>query len=299
VTASRLVLVVGCPRSGTTWLGQLLMSHPAATGIREGETSLFLCLQDLYANMRRTDGTGLSNDVDEEALDAAVRRFCDRMIGAAVRRDDPGAQVFVEKTPAHAFMLARIAHLYPDVAVMHIVRDGRDVARSLAELSFGAPSVRAGAQAWVRTLTAVEQQAGALRAFRQVRYEGLLEDPLGGVSELFEWLGLPVDADVRARVRAEAGRRVSKFDTSGPVGSGKWRSLRAGDLADVYLVAGDRLVQHGYVTGAQLARARRTWPSVVARARALGRTLGRLPPAKRAASRGARWFTLGSDHASE
>jgi hypothetical protein len=265
----RLALVVGCPRSGTTWLGQMLMSHPMTAGIRDGETSLFLCLQDLNANMSRTDGLGLSAYLDVESFDTAVRRFCDRMIGAAVARDNPSAQVFIEKTPAHAYLLTRIAHLYPDVAVVHIVRDGRDVARSLAELSFGAPSVRVGAEAWVRTLTAVASQQRAVPAFRELLYEDLLEDPVAGVCELFGWLGLPVDDDVRARAGAAAGHRVSKFDTSGPVGSGKWRTLRAGDLADVYLVAGELLVKHGYVTKMEFARFRRSWPWVAARTRSL------------------------------
>lgn len=270
----RLTVIVGCPRSGTTWLGQMLLAHPAVTGINEGETSLFLCLGDLFANISRTDGTGLSAYVDVATFEAAVRQFCDRLIEEAVRHDHPDAAVFVERTPAHAFVLRRIARLYPDAAVVHIVRDGRDVARSLAELSFGAPSVRAGAQAWVRTLDAVQATAHALSTFREVRYEDVLLDPVAGVCALFEWLGLLVDDGVRARVTAAAAGRVSAFGTTGPVGTGKWRTLSAVDIADIYLVAGDALVRHGYASEREVRHMRRRPASLAARVRALA---GRKP----------------------
>jgi hypothetical protein len=271
---TQLVLVVGCPRSGTTWLGQLLLAHPAATGVEEGETSLFLCLQDLSANMARRDGQGLSGYLDAQTVDVAVRRFCDRLIGDAVRARDPHATVFIEKTPAHAYQLHRIARLYPDVRVIHIVRDGRDVARSLAELSFGAPNVRFGAETWTRVLTAVRRQEAGLRHFREVQYEQLLSDPVAGICDLYEWLGLAVDADVHARVAERAGRRVSQFDTSGPVGAGKWRSLPRRELSDIYLVAGQLLVDRGYLGRGELAHWSRSWSAQRARARRATRRLG-------------------------
>src|SRR4051812_41977208 len=101
---------------------------------------MFARLSGLFANMARSGGDGLSQYVDGAAFDAAVRKFCDRLIDGAVLRHNPSALAFVEKTPRHALMLHRVQHVYPDVHVVHIVRDGRDVARSLAEFSLGVPN---------------------------------------------------------------------------------------------------------------------------------------------------------------
>src|SRR5207249_3136596 len=104
---------------------------------------------------------------DIETSTAAIRRFCDRLLAGV-----PGADrdvLLVEKTPVHVFCLDRVAALYPDVAVIHLVRDGRDVARSLVEFDFGTPDLSSAATVWRRSLDAFDNARPRLRRAREVR----------------------------------------------------------------------------------------------------------------------------------
>jgi LPS sulfotransferase NodH len=237
----RLVVVFGCARSGTTWLQQLLLAHPDVGGPDEAESWIFMDLHAFWSSPE------LAASIPSDRLAALLRRFCDRLFAAALERHRSGATLFVEKTPGHAQHLDEIASVYPDAWFVHIVRDGRDVARSLAEFEHGVANVRAGAAAWVATLDAVARSAPGLARFREIRYEDLVVDPVGRAAELLSWVGLDVDDEIRQRLSDCAGIRVSRFNTTGPVGPGKWRSLSRRDLAAVESIAGDHLRALGYL----------------------------------------------------
>ena len=250
-----LILVVGAPRSGTTWFERLLMSHPLAGGIDEAESWLFRSLSDLWRN--HGGGSGLAEIVDAEHLARAIRGFSSRLLAEGLAKT-PSAQWFVEKTPGHVFLLPEIAKVWPDAWVINLVRDGRDVARSGAEMIHGPRDLQQAARGWAASIEAADEHAPALRRFREVRYEQVLADPVGVTVEVLQWAGLPVDDDVRSAVAAAAGKRVSQYNTSGAVGAGKWRELDAAELRIVLAVAGDALVKKGYVDRQEVVAARRS-----------------------------------------
>lgn len=243
--AGRLVLIFGSPRSGTTWLTHLLLSHPGAGGQGHSESSLFVALQPFVGLLHRKEDGPLAF-VDEPTLIAALRRFCDELLSGDLPAGAPVGRV-VEKTPEHALLLPFINRIYPDAYYIHIVRDGRDVVRSAVEVEFGEPDVAVAARGWVHTLHAVERDARDLARFREVKYEELLADPVEGTSELLSWIGLDVDEDVKRELAERAGVRVSQYNTTGNVGAGKWRSLDDRQLAVIYRVAGETLIARGYV----------------------------------------------------
>lgn len=240
--ADRLVVVCGCPRSGTTWLEQLLLAHPRTSGIDEAETWLFLSLRSIWKN------AALRAAGSPAGLASAQRRFCDSIFGAHLARSGNRDAVFVEKTPANALHLREIATVYPDAWFVHIIRDGRDVARSIAEFDMTSAGVREGARTWAATVRAVDRDASSLARFREVRYEDLLDDPVRGAAELLTWTGLDIDGDVRSLLATRAATRVSRYNTTGPVGTGKWRSLRGDEVRAVYEEAGQALVERGYAS---------------------------------------------------
>lgn len=248
------VVVVGAGRSGTTWLERLLMVHPELGGVPLKESWIFEQLAPLWTSYE-ADPRGLASWVDAAAFRAAVRAFCDQMFAAALARFSPGARIFVEKTPVHSFHLARVAELYPQASVIHLLRDGRDVARSMAQVPFfNIPDEPAGAALWARTIAAVRADSSRFPRYRELRYEDLYADPGARVAELWRWLGLPVDPSTRAALTAAAGERVSAHAGSAPtLGPGSWRTLPAIALAGVYRAAGSELVAEGY------ARRRDVW----------------------------------------
>ena len=244
--ANRIVIVLGTPRSGTTWLAQLLLSHPDLAGA-DAESSVFRGLRDFWANAWRADGEGLATCMERAELAAVLRQFSDRIFGGARDLHGPAATWFVEKTPDHVHRIPLMAATYPDAWYIHILRDGRDVARSHARAPFGPTDVSETARLWAWRVRVVQQQRWRLARFREVRYERLTEDPVGEVSDLLAWMGLDPDDDVRRRLAHAAGREVSTAHTSEPVGVGKWRRLAPEDLAAVYDEAGDLLAELGYL----------------------------------------------------
>jgi hypothetical protein len=250
------VFIVGVPRSGTTWLENMLLAHPGLAG-PVAETSLFISLRVLRDNARRAAGEGLAGWIGESDLVAAIRAFVEDLALTWLDREQrPGAR-FLEKTPLHAEHLGLIDEVFPDAYVISIHRDGRDVVRSVVEMRHSAthdPAV--AAKRWSEITRNVAATVAASPRARDLRYEAMLEDPVPAVVDLLTWLGLMADTGVRAEIARRAGERVSQYNTTGDVGSGKWSAMPAGAIRAVYRHAGDRLVELGYVSAEELARAR-------------------------------------------
>ena len=86
--------------------------------------------------------------VEEFAGDpyAASRRFTETIVSSRVRRD-PDSR-WVDTTPANARAADRVLALFPEGVVVHMMRDGRDVAASFVSKPFGPREVFAGLDAW-------------------------------------------------------------------------------------------------------------------------------------------------------
>lgn len=191
----------------------MLLAHPNTAGLPLGETFTFLAFADLWANLERSDDQGLGGLLGPERVDAAVRRFCDRMFAPALAGSRPAATVLVEKTPAHAFCMTRIAALYPpypQARFVHLVRDGRDVALSMRAYPHATDDLAVAARFWRDTLAALATQAPALKRFREVRYESLLADPVRQVVDILDWVGLSMDDDIAPTITGRGEQPVQQ-----------------------------------------------------------------------------------------
>jgi hypothetical protein len=59
-----------------------------------------------------------------------------------------GGKRWVDTTPANARAADRVIALFPDAKIVHMMRDGRDVAASFAGKNFGPNNVMVGLEAW-------------------------------------------------------------------------------------------------------------------------------------------------------
>ena len=244
-----LCLIVGSPRSGTTWLHSLINAHPVVGGPVEIETNLFRACRNFHLNAA---GPQVGR-VDEAARYQALREFCDAMLGPHLGR---GETIFAEKTPSHALFLDQIQGIYPGVKVVHIVRDPRDVIRSGLEMEHSTLDADTAARRWTNWSRRLRADAERLGSVVTVRYEDVLADPRSAMTEIFGCLGVEVDPEVLHRVGGVVGRRVSQFNTTGPVGAGKWSQL-PGDLIDrIVAVTGDEMAHYGYAEPAEVMAAR-------------------------------------------
>jgi len=247
--ADRTVVVLAHSRSGTSWLLNLLTTHPALCGI-DTESNIFLALNELWRNRHRPDGEGLLAYLSINDLTVAMREFCDAMFAASRDVIKPDATWYVEKTPDNSLFLPLIAVTHPDAWFVHLMRDGRDVARSLVAAPMGPDDYGKAAGEWARNVRWVERNEWQLARFRRVYYEELVQDPVAHMTDLFQWMGLEVDPKLAAALGERAGHEVMRFGGTGRVGAGKWRELSERALEQILGAAGDVLAEYGYLDAA-------------------------------------------------
>ncbi len=273
----RKVFLVGCPRSGTTWLQVILGSHPEVATVRE--THLFhWYVAGLYSQWGTEDGRaskdGLKVLLSPEDFDAACRQFAD-VVFDKIESSNPTARVLLEKTPDHLRSWRVIKRLYPDARFLHIIRDPRAVASSL--LAFGrepwgaeAPKNAMEAAVFWRKNLAVGRDAQAQLGADclEVRYEDLAEDGDAVLARICAWMELsplPYDAD-KFSIDTMRKQRTEGAPTS-PAWDGRenffrrgeaqgWRTeLSTDQIETVEAVCQDLMEEIGYRPLAEVERA--------------------------------------------
>jgi hypothetical protein len=201
-----LILIVGSPRSGTTWLQKLLAAHPLVQTGQESDIFDEYLGPQLRAWRRQSQperfstrgGIGLGCYFTEAEFMQNLRNYQDTLL-MPLLGGLTGQQVFLEKTPGHALYLPEILELLPRVRIVHILRDGRDVAASLLAASRGWGKIWApknpghAAWVWMKHVHAVRNAQPSIpkEQFYEVRYETLFEDAAGTLRSLVNFLGLP------------------------------------------------------------------------------------------------------------
>ena len=243
-----LIFIFGPPRSGTTWLLNLLKAHPDVVAAT---------VDNLDVRIR--PGTTLETNAFQERRPFTDEELRERF--ARLSEANPGCRV-VEKTPVHVFEADRIRRIFPDSALVLTVRDGRDVVNSMLHISRdpdrwwkAVPDTAAGAA--LMWLSYAEAGARCVEAHdpHVVSYESLIADPGGCLTELLEALGLSTES-VPVQLRAaQGGKGIPLAGVYREGSSGTWRrDLSERELDEIDAVAGSMLRRLGY--GEEGARGR-------------------------------------------
>jgi hypothetical protein len=215
------IFIVGCQRSGTTMLRLILDSHPR---ISCGPETRFL--EDMErivgADWKRLSQYGFPR---EEWL-ARIAGFFDGIQGDYAR--SRGKSRWADKSPRYAMKLPFIMELFPDAQVVHVIRDGRDVAVSHRK-RFGYWSCVKSAVKWPRYIAEATEAGHRLppAQYHELRYEELVTDQEGTLRRLLDFLGEEWDPavlefdkkshDVPDRYHAQASSRRADEGTSAAV----------------------------------------------------------------------------------
>ncbi|WP_119067289.1 sulfotransferase family protein [Rubrobacter indicoceani] len=145
---SSVFFVAGEMRSGTSWLRRTISAHPEISCGGEGSffgrdydhegipvysgpvsslTRPFALSEDSFRAWHGMPWNAWAGDADED-LKNIVRRSVDYFLEKEVERT--GKRIIGDKSPQHTENLDEIHAYYPDAKVIHIIRDGRDVAVS-------------------------------------------------------------------------------------------------------------------------------------------------------------------------
>jgi glycosyltransferase involved in cell wall biosynthesis len=235
-----LVFIIGPPRSGTTWLLNLLRNHPCVLAATVDNL-------DVRMDDRTTLETNIFND-NRPFTDMQIKHRFYKLSQA-----NPG-KVIVEKTPVHLLFVDRIRGIFPSAALVLTERDGRDIVASLIEVGrdksawwSGAPdTVVEAAKLW-REYAEAAIDCIAHQGPYVVRYEELLVHPRAELSRLQSALGLSdqtVDEQIEA---ARDGKGIPIPGVFRGGRSGGWRRVFTDHDVDAFKrIAGDLLVRLGY-----------------------------------------------------
>lgn len=222
---NQFLFIVGAPRSGTTWLHRLLAGHPDVAAL-EVELSLLKYLGDWEVRFQREKrllGEGRSKHglpllYSEEEFLAGSRQLAELGYARAFQ-DQVKSSHILDKHPGYAFHIPTITRLIPHCKVIHIIRDGREVAVSMMSaarrLGFGADEIKGATRDWARHLRAARtygKELGPLR-YMEVRYEDLMEQPEVQLRQLFAFADLPVEDAAIAQILD--AHHISKNQVSG------------------------------------------------------------------------------------
>jgi hypothetical protein len=266
----------GLPRSGTTWLQQLIDAHPEVVCL--GESQFMSALSGQI-------GRVVANHGERRGEDAAIwapssrgfqRNGVIRLLRAAYieliranvgNRDLSAVRMIGEKTPENIVNLPRIYTLFPDAKFIHVMRDGRDGAISAwsrfrpklpPEMSWE-EYIGWYAKEWVsRNRTGIENcnpEASIL-----VQYETMHRNTFEEATRIFGFLSVSTDPDLVNEAVSKAsfetlsgGRRQGQIDPKSHYRRGEvegWRTeFDEKALAAFETVAGDALTEWGYQRG--------------------------------------------------
>lgn len=280
--------MVGNPRSGTTWMFDVLEAHPEVAGVFEswmfherfgfgGMFDRLLWDPEVTADHERKLGRrlGIAPLVERDQFVKDLRGLASQWLSRAI---GPNERFLVEKTPVHLHVAAVIAEVFPEGRFVEMIRDGRDVCVSTLSArrwnprltSRGSETTLAdAAQDWrisVRTGARHEKEMGD--RWLRVRFEDLRADFAPTIERVLAFCGIPAEPAAVEQLRSAtsmSGHETGegKFRRAGRVGD--WRSEFS--LYDAWRfdrVAGDALVESGY------EQSRRWW-----RAAAIPRRLRR------------------------
>ena len=234
MSGDRPIIVVGCPRSGTTMLQLMLHAHRR---IAIPPETRFV----LSAYWRRREFGNLDRPENRRRLarwivDRAETRFVDlgldseeivrqiiagpgtlgSVLGAIFRQYALrfGKPRWGDKRPAYLQNLDVILRLFPDAQIINVVRDGRACVASLKEMSWHKEDIYGTVAAWARAVDDARRASRRLdrTQWHQLRYEDLVADPHAELAAICAFLGEDYDPAM-AEPSSVAEVAVPKFKT--------------------------------------------------------------------------------------
>lgn len=208
-----MVFVVGATRWGTSWVQQCLDTHPKVCCKGEGHftDTLFPGLAKLVDQYNQDaekignrmqlaglpgNAAGFTFEDVEYLMQSAVMLMMQRWVP-----EDEDVSCIGEKTPEHVLSLELLDRLFPNMRVIHVVRDGRDEAASAWDFNMGiskgefprrypsfADFAETFARNWSRSVGAA-RRFGRLnrRRYYQIRAEEIVNEPAPIVRRMFRF----------------------------------------------------------------------------------------------------------------
>jgi len=269
------VFVLGSVRSGTTLLYHMILSAGGFAVYRSESHAINLLeprfgdlsvlrnrekLMDAWLDSKLFQVSGLQAEAIRRKVLGECRNGGDflRMVMEEIARDQ-GVERWADCTPEHLLFLRRIKQTIPDALIIHIIRDGRDVALSLEEQKWirrlpwdrTRPLFAAGVY-WEWMVRRGREEGRKLgNDYYEVRFENLIADPRSTLASIGEFIEHDLDYDrILSNGIGSVNEPNSSFGKNAskefhPVGRWK-KALAREELASLEAMIGDTLQGFGY-----------------------------------------------------
>jgi hypothetical protein len=168
---------------------------------------------------------------DLEERYAQIRTFMNALYAPTVSQR--GARRWCDDSPLTVLYLLDLAAIYPDFKFIHVIRDGRGVARSYCRLGW-CPTMPAALRLWHSRVAAGRLMGRVLPGdnYLEVSFSALVSDPNGELDRILDFIGEPWDDAVAAhKLRPE---RASQFSYELASPTNRLFLALAGDWCDEF-----------------------------------------------------------------
>jgi hypothetical protein len=284
------VFIVGCPRSGTSFLYHLLLS---AGGFAEFHTQMnvYDVLEPIYGDLGvlknkkaaieewlRSKGFQVSG-LDAREIEATILSECHgasdflRIIMEEIARAE-GVDRWIDSTPTNVPHMLRIQKDMPQAQFIHIIRDPRDVALSLDKRGWVRPlpwdknrSLPAAGLYW-EWIVRKGRNLGARLApnYLEVRYEDLVQSPRDALAKIGKFIHQDLDYDhIQKTGIGSVKTPLTSFKEDLREGQfnpvGRWKDkFPASQLVEFEALIGDYMKELGYAVSTSPKPAARNLP---------------------------------------
>ena len=255
ISDHELVVIGGCPRSGTTLLQMLLKAQNKIDGPYKE-----VCLFEDYRKYKKLS---VEFDIAEQDIRQMRRasgrnnlHFFDKLFDAYKR--NTRIDHLVLKAPKSIFLLGHLLNYYPKIRFIHVIRDGRDASLSMQryflERTGNTFPFSYGAKTWAVSIREGKRYRRIPDNYIEIRYEDLVAQPLNTMARVFEFLHIAdfdEDRIINFNKHIEAARIAThEQGVASAVGSASVRRWKS-EMTDAQLrifenITGDLLTELGY-----------------------------------------------------
>ena len=259
--------IVGSARSGTTFLRLTMNAHPDIavppesrfiTELHQGtdEVEVGDFLHQLASHPRFATWELPIEAVQAQLHGLAKASYADAISAAYTAYAHAHAKSrWGDKTPRYVLNIPELAALFPNSRFIHLIRDGRDVALSYADVPFGPTNVAKAAELWGNRVAKGLRDGRELERGRyiEIMYTDLVEDNEGEVKDICAFIGAPFHAAMLDPKETKKGAlaRADKYNkhvTEQPIKRVRsWKTDMPPEHIEIFeAVAGDVLSELGF-----------------------------------------------------
>ena len=202
-----LFVIAGLPRSGKTLLEKLLGSQSTLYAV--GETSF---LYNLFLDVDRSGGVDATMATLRSLPGEPIRGHFSARLKYGPKK---GAARCIDTTPGNLEQLALLGPLHPDVPIVFVRRDTRDLAASLYFKQFNKAhrytyDLGTAARAIARTEYLARRWAATMpNPTTEIRYEEMVADPVGTARRILGQFGMTIEEEALRHAAGDDGRNLN------------------------------------------------------------------------------------------